>query len=202
MRKIIQLICFASLCILSACKGEKKAEEPERFKPDLAFYGVKGPVHELTDINNEIKYVFDEEGNLLTIDGRNPFNEELLREYDEETGIMIEHPRLNRDSLGQIAEQFTLEGEIVYIWDNGHVIAETGVEESTEWSCSYEYDAEGRLIKHTVKIWSVDQEPKDGETFTDQYTYSTFDQYGNWLTRMNGEETESRSITYYESTKP
>ncbi len=201
MKKYFALLAFTSILAFSACNKEKKVEEPEPIAPDLVFFDLKGPVHELTDLNNDMKYVFDKDGTLLTIDGRNPFNEELLREYNEETGIMIEHPRLNRDTVGQIVQQIMLEGEINYTWDDGHIVAEEGLEESMEWSSKYEYDAEGHLVKHTMQIWSVDEKPEDGETYTDEYVYDAFDSFGNWTSRKNKDNVETRAITYYEPTK-
>jgi len=201
MKRHILPFCLTALLVLSACISNKKQAAPERIAPDLAFFDVKGPVHLLADSTCDRLCEFDKDGTLLTIDGRDPFTEELLREYIEETGAMIEHPRLGRDSLGQISLRGTVESETNYIWNNGRIVSETGVEESVEWANNYEYDADGRLVKCVMRIWSIDEDPEKGETYTSQYTYETFDNYGNWTSRKNGDNVEKRSITYYEDPK-
>lgn len=203
MKRISILLYFAALFVLSACVSNKKGAEPEQelITPDLAFFNVKGPVHLLADSTFGHLCEFDKDGKLLTIDGRDPFTEEILREYNEETGAMIEHPLLVRDSLGQISQRMTIESETKYTLNEGHIVAETGAEADMLWTNDYEYDAEGRLAKETIRIWSIDEEPEQGETQTNEYTYETFDSFGNWTTRKNGDKVERRAITYYETAK-
>lgn len=201
MKKYTALMCFSALFTLSACFSNQKDEESDgSIAPDLAFFELKGPVHELNDSTNEIKCIFDKDGTLLTIDDRNPFTEEHLREFDEDSRIMIEHPRYNRDSLGQISQLAMYDGEINFVWDEGHIVSATGEEASMEWTSTYEYDDDGRLVKHAMNIWAAGKNPEEGESYSDEYSYETFDSYGNWITRRNGDDLESRSITYYETT--
>lgn len=201
MKRIPSLIflSLSLLFLLSSCIWNKRDEAPEPYTPDLIFFDLTGPVRTLTDVTEGVQYTFDEQGRLLTVDGRDPFSEELLREYDETEGIMIEHPRFNRDTLGQIVQRLSMEGEINYQWSDRRVVAETGSEEGTEWRAQYEYDAQGQLVKHTLRMWNDGDDPDQGEVFTDEYTYTEIDSHGNWIVRSNGSGFEFRRITYYDT---
>lgn len=157
---------------------------------DLDMFRLIGPVDSLcVEMNDagltwQIEYNFDEDGFLVAVDGI-----EVNAERDENdfiTDFIIED-----EDEGN--EPVTIETKIEYD-KAGRVIKTVTSSPYEEWTETFTYNHEGRLIKREYA--STDEK----EIFT--YVYTKFDSLGNWTERqekigsINQIVTQTRHILY------
>lgn len=167
--------------------------------PDLAFLEAKGPVKRLKDVDGNI-FLLNKNGEIIELNCEDPFSvsDNVANFYDMKT-------TLSRDKNGYISEMSGWEWGNSYTWKDGKVAKVSNAAESTESEYEYVYNEKGELVKIDGWTGDVMEEEKNEEVIT--YTYTKYDEYGNWIERealienSDGQHhaTESRVITYYPS---
>ena len=214
------LISIFAALTLAACTGSKTTASDETandstnveaakgddfVSPDLAFFGLKGPVHTLKTKYSE--YVFDEKGTLLTVDGRDPFQGPDRKIHED--GSFEELIGYERNDEGYIVSASTWEGETEFIWDEGQVIREESAGEGMIGMTVYTHNEDG-TIAYAAESWRSDDEEEEADVegecednSGDYVAYSDYkkDSHGNWISRTRSyieeKETETRKITYF-----
>lgn len=158
---------------------------------DLTFFELHGPVHSMNNSLFEKTYVFDQDGNLVTVNGYNPF-----------TSDGYDRVAYRRNNQGQIKSYTEWESGEEYKWSEGRVVSsEGGGEGGYEDKTTYSYNEDGTLKSLYVKMTSY-IDPSENENYTVSYTYLEFDEYNNWTKRKSKSGTETRTITYFPILKP
>ena len=211
MKKIALLAACVTLLVFGSCDNSQNGKEDTKettvtASPDLTFWELKGPVKSCDEVE------FDRQGMMAQYLGYDPFAiEEPYREIDEE-GYMEEFSKWERNAEGQISTITGLEGTNTYIWRDGVLARNEGIQEATEFAADYEYDENGLLVKLIEYMRDgLDEAEESGEMpmwSTTEYHYLEFDSHGNWIRREvsvsyadydNTEEyEETRTIEYYE----
>lgn len=161
--------------------------------PDLEYCEVSGPVKSIT-YKQGSKYEFNRDGQLVFIDGYNPF---LLRVKGEDT---YDKMMLKRNSNGEINYYTMWESGEDYEWKNGKLSKIEGGGEGYEWHVTLNYDDKGLL--RSKKGYQQMEDGSEHEDINIEYTYLDTDSHGNWIKRKAGKETEIRTITYFNTTRP
>ena len=181
---------------------EEQIVEPTRVASldanDLAFFELKGPVKEITS-KYGIKYEFDQNGNLVSVNGHDPFarpTEEFLNDM-EENGHYEDYVFFSRDDNGLIHEAFYYEDYETCFWEDGRVVRIEGDCEGDLYTIRYEYDDKAEL---DMTITENAENP--GEEFKTDFVVTKRDHHGNWIEREVSNKTdnwvEKRTITYFE----
>lgn len=183
-------------------KVSKETVEKNNTSYDLAFYGLKGNVKKMNDVE------FDQSGKVKLVSGNNPFaQEEPTRSYNEQTAEFTDIEVWKRDKEGRIYSQSGLEYYTVYVWDGYKMIRDTAYFEGQIMVSTHEYDAKGNEIKVVSVIGADDGKYNLESCGTIEYTYKDFDSNGNWLKRSyksvdsvsgyTDVQEQTRTIEYY-----
>ena len=143
MEKILFAVVALALCLIcTSCHNSKKESEgvseqetveatpqPTPTTPDLAFFGLHGPVKQLKE--DFLVYEFDEKGNLTKHNGEFTFS---------------------RDQQGRIVKMNGYENHVTYLWDAERPVGSEAAAEGMMLQESYTYDERGFVvkIKHTA----------------------------------------------------
>lgn len=153
------------------------AEEEEDLtfeSPDLIFFELHGPVKRMIERyenNNSHTYEFDLRGNLVRLDGYDPFSVDVYSNDEED------YTRFDRDNNGRIVEKSGWEWYTAYTWKAGYPSEASWGNEIEQGSFTIEYDKYG---------------------FRSGYYHIDTDEYGNWTYKENyGGEITRRTIDYY-----
>lgn len=153
---------------------------------DLTFFEAHGHVKRIKTEYDDMK--FDKNGNLVTVDGENPF---LEHEIDGD-----EYLQYTR-TAGLIVKEERYESTLEYVWQNGRPFNCTWVSESWIGEQAYKYDEKGLLTEMITNQQDFGEMP---ETITAKYKYNEFDDQRNWIKRTiyaNDTIVETREIEYY-----
>lgn len=156
--------------------------------PDLEFFELHGPVKSMR--MNENTYSFSEQGQLVRIDGYDPFKVTFNDGYTPQIDM-----RRNKD--GYINQMGGWECGTEFTWKNGKIVKESGGAEAFYWEYAYTYDDDGNITCRKGKEGEWDDYEKKVEY---NYSYPERDAFGNWTKRVGtGTEkiTTNRTITYY-----
>lgn len=176
-------------------------DENEQYPNDLLFFDLKGPVKSMTD--DEKTYKFNENGILVLIDNRDPFEPQTQEELEKiiEQGRYNDYYHYVRDENGLISKISYYEGYNGFNWENGRIVKNEGGGEGLDWKTTYEYDENGDVIGSTYTEYEYYSDDPTFESVS-TYTIQKRDQYGNWIEREVKNQTdnrvEKRTITYYE----
>ena len=156
-----------------------------RRTPDLVFFELHGPVKKMEEEDRwgSHTYEFDQDGNLIRIDGYNPFT------IDVYSGEPDKYTRYERDYNGNISKLSGWGWFNEYVWTLGRPSEIKWFGEGQEGSIIREYNDQSGFVYTQVE---------DGYRTT--YSHSNLDKYGNWRTR-EGERTTRRKIDYYPISK-
>lgn len=159
---------------------------------DLDMFCLKGPVDSVCIVMNDAglewqnEYVFDEQGNLIELDG-----EEFICERDADgrmKSVLLE------DAVEDDEEKFTtIEMTLSYNRD-GRVDKVVSTAGDETWTRNYRYNEKGLLKERDYDTSG------DDEKLT--YVYYKFDDHGNWTERleklgsMDQTIRQIRNITY------
>lgn len=159
--------------------------------PDLEYMELRGPVKTLTTSEPTMRYDYSRTGQLLLVDGYNPF---------KDSPTELEQMCLKRNSKGEINSYTMYESSEDYEWKNGKITVVDGGGEGYEWRITYDYDEKGLL--RSKKGTQQFHDGSEHEDINIQYTYLDFDKYGNWTRRKTSNGIEKRTIKYFNINRP
>lgn len=178
---------------------ENNPDEGDFVTPDLSFFSLKGHVKRV--IVGQTETCFTLRGQLLSVNGQD-MRGQADRIYVPKLGYPYELVSYGRNDEGQIISMNMFEGLEEYTWKDQHVVQLKGFEAGTEWTSTYQYNAEGWLQQAQMRTWSAGEEEKDASVSTTRYRYLEFDSLGNWTARAiespDGVSYEYRVIEYYD----
>ena len=178
-----------------AAAGARWEADSQRFAnqhtPDLEYMELHGPVKSLTTTEPTTRYDYSRTGQLLLVDGYNPFTE---------NPVELERMCLKRNSKGEINSYVMYESSEDYEWKHGKLTIVDGGGEGYEWHLTYSYDDKGML--RSKKGYQEFNDGSEHENINIEYTYLDYDKYGNWTRRKSSGGIEKRTIKYFNITRP
>ncbi|MCQ2973582.1 MAG: hypothetical protein MJ211_02080 [Bacteroidales bacterium] len=168
---------------------EKKSVVFEKNTPDLQFYSVKGPVKTIY-FGSYSRVDFDKNGNLVSVNGNNPFVDCNREIYGS---IWLENYYMKRNDQGYIESEGTVSWVTEYVWKNGQIDSTLNGSEGYCCQTAYHYNNDG-ILESTdyVEFEPWDDVPKDGwQTTKVDYSKTPKDKHGNFI--LN-----NRFIVYYD----
>lgn len=200
-KKYIIFILFGAILICISCSKSKTSQETNQknishssykekiddfvdvvnddlYTPDLAFFGLKGNVRGFKEIHVEADYngkkFVPKEKHLV-------FGKEYNETFDTKGRWICPKDRfVTRDSKGQMISIDTNDPEAIPIynsitWKNGKVVS---ILSDFDTHYQYTYNKDGLRVSQI--IYAEGDFPYRDEY---KYSYSTFDEHGNWTKR-------------------
>ena len=175
------------------------AEVVAAVSPDLAFNGLTGPVKLVTNYNvyGDVDYVTKE----LFYTPTGQWINEPMWDGGEQQKFPGKANKVERDGKGYISYVYQLEYEegddegtpttVTYLWKDGRIsqiIADSNYNDGEYYSRSQTikdltYDDKGNLIKESATTETNSSWGSSTSTEETVYTYSKFDDRGNWTER-------------------
>lgn len=155
--------------------------------PDLTFFELHGPVKSFwEDIDGHThKYEFNYDGELVKIDGYNPYNIDVYAEGNDNKSKYVK-------SHGYITQIEFYEGYEHYYWHNNRLEKQEWQSESWGGVITYTYNDSGFVA------YEDSREYEATGTFSTIYTHQKLDDYGNWTKKVdNYDKCYTRVIEYY-----
>ena len=141
------------------------------YRADKALYGLLGPVQTVTYADG-YTLNFDGDGNIVGGYAERTRHKDHSR-TDQLYDMTTETSTF--DELGRVTNQVGSEYEQVYFYEEDHYYP----------------------TSLTGKYYEIGDDEPEEVTHTYSYTPKDFDEYGNWLSRMDNEEKVTRTITYW-----
>lgn len=141
------------------------------YRADKALYGLLGPVQTVT-YSDGYTLNFDGGGNIVGGYAERTRHKDHTR-TDQLYDMTTETSTF--DELGRVTSQVGSEYEQVYVYEDNHYYP----------------------TSMTGKYYEIGDDDPEEITHTYSYTPKDFDEYGNWVSRMDNEEKVTRTITYW-----
>ncbi len=140
-------------------------------RADKALYGLLGPVQTVT-YSEDYSLNFDRAGNIV--------------------GGYSERTRYNKRS--RTDELYDMTTETSTFDELGRVIHQMGSEYEQEYTYEEDYYYPSSM---TGKYYEIGDDEPSKVTHTYSYSPKDFDQFGNWVSRLDNQEKVTRTITYW-----